>query len=106
MKFKLWMEEVERDRRYWEQFFLSVFRLDRATGGLGKNLAGFNPKDLITNSQFGQLSQESQQAIINKLQTGEGTISDLAAIASGETPAIDRPSPRGSLPLQQNGLVS
>ena len=106
MQFKVWLEEIEKDRHYWEDFFLSVFHLDRAGDGLGKNLAGFNPKDLIVNSQFGELQPQQQQAIINKIQSGDGVIGDLAAIASGDVPPTDRPAPSGTVPVQQNPLVS
>lgn len=106
MKFKLWLEEIEKDRHYWEEFFLAVFHLNRAGGGLGKNLAGFNAKDLIANSEFTQMDQQRQEAIINKVQTGEGTVDDLAAIASGEQSPTDPPAPKFSVPVQQNNLAT
>lgn len=102
MKFRLWLENVEKDRRYWEDFFLSVYRLDRNSGGLGKNLAGFDPKNLTNTSQFSEIPPERQQAILNKIQSGDGTIGDLAAIASGDDPVANKPQPKFSVPVQQS----
>lgn len=98
MEFRIWLEEVEKDRRYWEDFFLAVFRLDRKTGGLGKNIAGFNTKDLMSNSEFANLDPKLQQMIVNKIQSGNGTVSDLAGIAGGDQ-SVDRPNPSFSLPF-------
>lgn len=104
MEFKRWFEktvseEVEKDRHYWEEFFLAAFRLSRLGGGLGKNLSGFDPKDLTANSEFGQIDPRRQEAIVTKIQTGEGTVGDLAGIASGEQPVAERPAPKSSLPV-------
>ncbi len=83
MRFRVWLEELEKDNKFWERFFLGLYDLRGDEDGLSKNLAGFDVDRLQSTGEFQELDQKKQQEIVNKIQQGNGTIGDLAAIAAG-----------------------
>lgn len=81
MRFTTWLEEVERNSDYWRRFFLGLWDLNH--DGLGMNLQGFDTDRLRQTSEFQSLPQPRQQEIVNRISQGNGTVGDLADIASG-----------------------
>jgi len=85
MKFKLWLEE--KNREYYRDMILSKLDLDKDKG-LSQSLNVWDSDKLLGKlSELGEyksLPEDVQKSIEAKIKSGSGTISDLINIISNK----------------------
>lgn len=85
MKFKIWLEE--KDREYYQDMVLSKLDLDKDKG-LSQSLNVWDPDKLLSKlSELGEyksLPEDVQKSIEAKIKSGSGTIGDLINIISSK----------------------
>lgn len=85
MKFKLWLEE--KNREYYRDMILSKLDLDKDKG-LSQSLNVWDSDKLLSKlSELGEyksLPEDVQKAIEAKIKSGSGTIGDLINIISNK----------------------
>jgi len=83
MNFKTWLEFEEKDFNYYKSLILGKLDLE-SPEGLSVSLDTFNTQNLIEQLQslgeFKELASDTQQFILNKVKSGDGTVEDLIRI--------------------------